>query len=65
MRFICNTPPGQFGDDMNAARSPEDKIGEAVFVSPVFRGTPSVIGALRMLATLELMISVPIEKMLD
>ena len=65
VRFICNTPPGQFGDDMNAARSPEDKIGEAVFVSPVFRGTPSVIGALRMLATLELMISVPIEKMLD
>ena len=65
VRFICNTPPGQFGDDMNAARSPEDKVGEAVFVSPVFRGTPSVIGALRMLATLELMISVPIEKMLD
>ena len=61
VRFICNTPPGQFGDDMNAARSPEDKVGEAVFVSPVFRGTPSVIGALRMLATLELMISVPIE----
>lgn len=65
VRFICNTPPGQFGDDMNAARLPEDKVGEAVFVSPVFRGTPSVIGALRMLATLELMISVPIEKMLD
>ncbi|MBQ3708857.1 MAG: DUF58 domain-containing protein [Clostridia bacterium] len=65
VRFICNTPPEQFGEDMNASRGEGDLIGEKVFVSPVFRGTPSVIGALRMLATLELMISVPIEKMLD
>ncbi|MBQ2545829.1 MAG: hypothetical protein II557_06020, partial [Clostridia bacterium] len=48
-----------------ASREEGDAVGEKVFVSPVFRGTPSVIGALRMLATLELMISVPIEKMLD
>ncbi|MBR5367359.1 MAG: DUF58 domain-containing protein [Clostridia bacterium] len=65
VRFICNTPPEQFGDDLNAARGEGDTVGEKVFVSPVFRGTPSVIGALRMLATLELMISVPTEKMLD
>lgn len=65
VRFICNTPPEQFGEDMSASRGEGDAVGEKVFVSPVFRGTPSVIGALRMLATLELMISVPIEKMLD
>ena len=65
VRFICNTPPDQFGEDMNAARGEGDAVGARVFVSPVFRGTPSVIGALRMLAMLELMISVPTEKMLD
>jgi len=66
VRFICNTPPEQFGEDsLSAARDDHDTVGEKIFVSPVFKGKSSIISALRMLAQLELMISTPIEKMLD
>ncbi len=65
VRFICNTIPEQFGEGMSAARAENDEIGAKIFVSPVFKGKMSIITALRMLAQLELMISTPIEKMLD
>ena len=65
IRLICNTPPEQFDADMNAARTEEDEIGKKIFVSRPFRGRGDIIDALRMLAQTELMISVPIEKMLD
>lgn len=63
VRFICNTPP--LADGMNAAMREDDKVGENIFVSPAYKGTGDMITALRMLAQMELMISVPIEKMLD
>ena len=66
VRFICNTPPEQFGDNASDAEPDgEDPVGGKVFVSPPFKGRSSILGALRMLAQMELMISVPIEKMLD
>lgn len=65
VRFISNTPPEAFGDRMNAERYEGDNIGKNIFVSPAFKGKTNMITALRMLAQLELMISVPIEKMLD
>lgn len=65
VRFITNTPPEQFGDDMSAASGDEDDIGSKVFVSPEFKGKMNMITALRMLAQLDLVISTPIEKMLD
>ncbi len=65
VRFICNTPPEPFGEDLNAARDIDDEIGKKIFVSPVFKGKTNIITSLRMLAQLELMISTPIEKMLD
>lgn len=66
VRFICNTPPEQFGEEaMTAARDKNDSIGEKIFVSPVYKGKTNIITALRMLSRLELMISTPIEKMLD
>lgn len=63
VRFICNTPPLAEGSD--AAQHEEDKIGKNIFVSPAYKGTGDMIAALRTLAQMELMASVPIEKMLD
>lgn len=65
VRFISNTDYSKFGEELNAARNPEDEIGSKIFVSPQFRGKIDMINALRMLAQLDLFISVPIEKMLD
>ncbi len=66
VRFICNTPPEQFGEArLTAATDENDEIGEKIFVSPIYKGKTDMITALRMLAQLELMISTPIEKMLD
>lgn len=66
VRFICNTPPEQFGEaHLTAATDENDEIGEKIFVSPIYKGKTDMIAALRMLAQLELMISTPIEKMLD
>ena len=66
VRVISNTPPEQFGEnasDMEYAE--EDPVGSKIFVSPPFKGRSHILAALRMLAQMELMISVPIEKMLD
>ncbi len=65
VRFICNTPPEPFGSEHNAAYTDDDDIGSKIFVSPAYRGRADMIEALRMLAQLELMISVPLERMLD
>ncbi|MBE6725527.1 MAG: DUF58 domain-containing protein [Ruminococcaceae bacterium] len=66
VRLITNTPPEQFGpDSSDIDGADEDPVGSKVFVSPPFKGRSSVLGALRMLAQMELMISVPVEKMLD
>ncbi len=65
VRFICNTPPEQFGEEYSAAVSDNDAAGGNVFVSPAYQGRSDIITALRMLAQMELMISLPIEKLLD
>ncbi len=68
VRIICNTPPDQFGGGKSvsdAKTSEEDAVGSKVFVSPPFKGRSNILDALRMLAEMELMISVPVEKMLD
>ena len=66
VRVIANTPPEQFGDGgSDIEGTEEDPVGSRVFVSPPFKGRSNVLSALRMLAQLELMISVPIEKMMD
>ena len=65
VRVICNTPPEQFGDEFNAAVSDNDTAGQNVFVSPAYQGRSDIITALRMLAQMELMISMPIERLLD
>lgn len=63
VRFICNTPP--FDAEMCTAVREGDEIGEKIFISPTYKGRGDMITALRMLAQMELMISVPIERMLD
>ncbi|MBR5741379.1 MAG: hypothetical protein IKX91_02380 [Firmicutes bacterium] len=65
VRFICNTPPEPFGEEHSAAYSDDDEIGSRIFVSPAYRGRSDMIDALRMLAQLDLMISTPLEKMMD
>ena len=36
VRFICNTPPEQFGESsLSAARDEQDTIGEKIFVSTI------------------------------
>ena len=47
------------------AFDPDDEIGSKIFVSPEFKGKLNMITALRFLGQMELMISTPIEKMLD
>lgn len=61
--FISNTSPEQFGKETEVEE--KDDIGARVFVSPAFKGKMNMITALRMLAQLDLVISVPVEKMLD
>ena len=65
VRVICNTPPDQFGEEYSAAVSQDDTAGQKVFVSPAYQGRSDIITALRMLSQMDLMISMPIEKLLD
>ncbi len=67
VRFISNTSYRK-GQNENINLKDQNKnadIAESIFVSDEYRGKISTISALRMLAQLELYISVPIEKMLD
>ncbi len=65
VRVICNTPPDQFGSEFSAVMDPEDTAGQQIFVSPAYQGRGDIITALHMLAKMDLMISIPIEKLLD
>lgn len=65
VRVICNTPPEQFGEEYSAAVSENDEAGAKVFVSPAYQGRNDILTALRMLAQLDLTISMPIERLLD
>ncbi len=63
IRFISNTTP--LADGLNAACGEDDTVGEGIFVSEPYRGRGDMLTALRMLAQMELWVTVPIEKMLD
>ncbi len=65
VRILCNTPPEQFGEEYSASAGEADEVGSKIFVSPVYQGRNDMITALRMLAQMELSISLPLEKMLD
>ena len=60
VRLISNTPPKNIYVDYNN----DDDDGNT-FVSPSFRGKNNILSALRILAKIELMISEPIERLLD
>ncbi|MBQ3858982.1 MAG: DUF58 domain-containing protein [Clostridia bacterium] len=66
VRLISNTPPEQYGDTGPAPEEgEEDDPGAKIFVSRAFKGRSDILAVLRMLAQTELMISLPVEKMLD
>ncbi len=65
VRIISNTPPEQFGVEYSATTPEDDQAGSNIFVSPAYQGRNDIITALRMLAQMELSISLPVEKMLD
>ncbi len=76
VRIISNTPPENIYDDMeepdlqpanNSAKSTDSNQNtlSRLFVSPVFRGKNDMLTALRILARLELMVSTPVERMMD
>jgi len=65
VKFICNTPPDQFGEGYSAALTSQDEIGENIFISPAYTGKRDMIIALQMLARMTLIVSTPVEKMLD
>ena len=64
VRLICNTPPEQYGEPVPTGGEDDDP-GAKIFVSRAFKGRSDILAVLRMLAQTELMISLPIEKMLD
>lgn len=64
VRFITNTPPETI-DEKYSASDLEDEIGAKIFLSPTYSGKRDMINALRMLAMIQMKVSVPIEKMLD
>ncbi len=63
VRLICNTDPPE--DRMSAACCEDDGFGEKIFVSEPYKGRGEMLDALRMLAAMEISVSVPVEKMLD
>lgn len=60
IRLISNTPPAEIYEE-KAYYEDDDKL----FVSPSFRGKNDMLTALRILAKIELMVSEPVEKMMD
>lgn len=63
VRIISNTPPENIFCDKE--KNAEGDVLSKLFVSPAFKGKNNMLDALRILAQLELMISTPIEKMMD
>ncbi len=74
VRIIANTPPENICDDLDepdpdshpvkSAGSYDDTLSR-LFVSPVFKGKNDMLSALRILARLELIVSTPVERMMD
>ncbi|MGN1408830.1 MAG: DUF58 domain-containing protein [Eubacteriales bacterium] len=63
VRIISNTPPENIcGDEAKCA---DGDVLSNLYISPAFRGKNDMLDALRILAQLELMISTPVEKMMD
>ena len=63
VRLFCNTSP--LAEGLDIAMNENDELGKNIFASRPYRGVADTLAALRMLAELELNVSVPIEKMLD
>jgi len=61
VRLFANTPPKTVGEEAVS----DDEIGSQILVTKPFQGKRDTISALRLLAALQMKISVPIEKMLD
>lgn len=64
VKFITNTPPSTIAADCTAGGD-DDATGSKIFLSPTYSGKRDMINALRMLAMIQMKVSVPIEKMLD
>ena len=65
VRIISNTPPENIYGSEDESSEKNDDVLSKLFVSPVFMGRNHMLDALRILAQLELMISTPVEKMMD
>ena len=65
VRLIANTVPPEADPALSAAVSDSDEIGRDIFVSSPLAGRSDMLGALRLLASLPLHITVSVEKMLD
>lgn len=63
VRIISNTTPPEEG--MNDAADEGDEEGEKILVSRYYRGAEDMLAALRMLARLEMTVSIPVEKMME
>ncbi|MBQ8509277.1 MAG: DUF58 domain-containing protein [Clostridia bacterium] len=62
VRLIANTPPETIHADFIAS---DDDTGRNILITPAFCGKYGLLDAMRILATLEMKISMPVEKMLD
>ena len=63
IRLISNTPPETV--DGTLCADEDDEIGSQILRTQAYEGKRDIIEALRLLAQLQMKISVPIEKMLD
>lgn len=61
VRLFANTPPESVGE----AAISEDEIGSRILITRPFTGREDMLTALRLLAAIQMKVSVPIEKMLD
>ena len=62
VRIITNSPPEAVSEDF---RADTDGIGHDILFSPAYEGKRDMISALRLLASLRMEISCPVERMLD
>lgn len=63
IKLFSNTYPAGYTEETDAGEK-KDTVSK-IYISPSFRGKNDMLDALRTLAALELIISVPIERMLD
>ena len=62
VRLIANTPPETIHSDFTAG---EDETGKKILVTPPFSGKYGVLDAMRVLAELKMLYSMPTEKLFD